>query len=369
MERLVISHIRPTLPPNHDPLQFAYRPGRSTDDAIAHVLHTALSHLEGKDTYVRMLFVDYSSAFNTIVPSRLVSKLKDLGLNTALCGWIQNFLTDRLQVVRVGNRTSSPLTISIGAPQGCASSPFWYDLYTHDCVATQTSNTIVKFADDTAVVGLISSGDEAAYREEVGTLEQWCQENHLSLNVAKTKEVIVDYRKGRGSHTPISINGTVVERVDCFKYLGVNIHQDLTWASHTATVVKKAQQRLHGLRRLKKFGLRPQILRDFYRGTIESLLTGCFTTWYGSCTTLDRKALRRVRRAAQHVVGGELPKLQNLYNQRCLRKSRKIIKDTTHPHNSLFSLLPSRRRYRVPKARTNRLRDSFFPQAIRLLNF
>ncbi len=56
------------LPASLDPLQFAYRSNRSTDDAIAFTLHTALSHLENKNTYVRMLFVDYSSAFNTIVP-------------------------------------------------------------------------------------------------------------------------------------------------------------------------------------------------------------------------------------------------------------------------------------------------------------
>ena len=60
---------------------------RSTADAVAHMLHTTLSHLELRDTYVRMLFMDYSSAFNTIVPSRLVCKFRDLGLNTALCDW------------------------------------------------------------------------------------------------------------------------------------------------------------------------------------------------------------------------------------------------------------------------------------------
>ncbi len=90
------------------PLQFAYRGNRSTDDAIAFTLHTALSHLENKNTYVRMLFVDYSSAFNTIVPATLVAKLQTLGLNRSLCSWILDFLTGRSQVVRMGNNTSSP---------------------------------------------------------------------------------------------------------------------------------------------------------------------------------------------------------------------------------------------------------------------
>ncbi|KAI3374559.1 hypothetical protein L3Q82_021139 [Scortum barcoo] len=120
---------------------------RSTEDAISLTLHTALSHLDQRDTYVRMLFIDYSSAFNTIVPSKLVTKLRDLGLNSALCDWILNFLTGRPQAVRMGSTTSSTLTLNTGAPQGCVLSPLLYSLFTHDCVATHSSNTIIKFAD------------------------------------------------------------------------------------------------------------------------------------------------------------------------------------------------------------------------------
>ncbi len=115
-EKLVREHICSVLPASLDPLQFAYRSNRSTDDAIAFTLHTALSHLENKNTYVRMLFVDYSSAFNTIVPATLVAKLQTLGLNRSLCSWILDFLTGRSQVVRMGNNTSSPLTLNTGAP-------------------------------------------------------------------------------------------------------------------------------------------------------------------------------------------------------------------------------------------------------------
>ncbi|KAM3866687.1 histone RNA hairpin-binding protein-like [Diretmus argenteus] len=123
--------------------------------------------------------------------------------------------------------------------------------------------------------------------------------------------------------------------VDSFKYLGVNIQKDLTWTCHTKAVSKKAQQRLYGLRCLKKFGLRPNTIRDFYRGTIESLLTSSYTTWFGSCTNEDRKALRRVVRTAELITGCELPSLEELYNQRCINKALRVIKDPTHPHNRL----------------------------------
>ena len=78
-----------------------------------------------------MLFIDYSSAFNTIVPSKLIIKLEVLGLNPTLCNWVLDFLTGRPQVVKVGNNISTSLTLNTGAPQGCMLSPLLYSLFTH----------------------------------------------------------------------------------------------------------------------------------------------------------------------------------------------------------------------------------------------
>lgn len=87
-ERLVMAHTNTIIPETLDPLQFANRTNRSTDYAISIALHTPLSHLDKRNTCVRMLFIDYSSVFNTTVPSKLVTKLRTLGLNTSLCNWI-----------------------------------------------------------------------------------------------------------------------------------------------------------------------------------------------------------------------------------------------------------------------------------------
>ena len=98
----------------------------------------------------------------------------------------------------------------------------------------------------------------------------------------KTNQMIVDYRKRRTEHTSILIDWAVVEQVESFKFLGVHITNKLTWSKHTKTVVKRARQNLFPLRRLKRFGMGPHILKKFYRCTIESILTGCITTWYRS---------------------------------------------------------------------------------------
>ncbi|KAK3541242.1 hypothetical protein QTP86_016911 [Hemibagrus guttatus] len=126
LERMVRDFIFiSSLPHTLDPLQFAYRPNHSTDDAISHLLHTSLTHLDtGKGNYVKMLFVNYSSAFNTIIPFTLTTKLQHLRLSPSLCQWISNFLTSRPQAVRMGRHVSASLTLSTGAPPpGLCSEP------------------------------------------------------------------------------------------------------------------------------------------------------------------------------------------------------------------------------------------------------
>ncbi|KAL3062425.1 hypothetical protein OYC64_002271 [Pagothenia borchgrevinki] len=112
-----------------------------------------------------------------------------------------------------------------------------------------------------------------------------------------------------------------------------------------------------------------RILCNFYRCTIESILTGCITAWYGSCIALNRKTLQRLVKTAQNITRTELPSMmEDLYSQRLRKKALRIIKDPHHPGHKLFRLLPSDRRYRSIRTKTTRLGDSFIPQAIRLFN-
>ncbi len=219
------------------------------------------------------------------------------------------------------------------------------------------------------VLGLISNNNETAYLDEVERLISWSKDNCLSLNVSKTKELIVDFSKRQQRpYTPLMISGTHVERVSSFKYLGVNLSEDLTWTTRIQTQVKKARQRLYHLRQLRKFCVSPAILKTFYSGAIESELTQCISVWYGNTSNQDCKTLQRVVHLAERISGSALPYLQDIYLKRCKSRAAKIIKDSNHPGNCLFILLPSGKRFRSMMAKTERLRRSFFPQAIRLLN-
>lgn len=122
-ERAVLQHIKSLIPPGLDSHQFADRGNRSTEDTVSTAPYTALSHLQQPNTFVRMLSVDFYSAFNTIIPYKLAHKLHWLGLSISLCSWVMDFLTNRPQVVRTGHTTSSTLTLNTGTPQGSVS-PF-----------------------------------------------------------------------------------------------------------------------------------------------------------------------------------------------------------------------------------------------------
>uniref|UniRef100_A0A8C7XFZ3 Reverse transcriptase domain-containing protein n=1 Tax=Oryzias sinensis TaxID=183150 RepID=A0A8C7XFZ3_9TELE len=265
------------------------------------------------------------------------------------------------QAVRLGPHLSPTRTLSTGSLQGCVPSPLLYCLYTHDCSLQHDSNLSLKFVDDTTVVGLISKGDEAAYREEVLKLAAWCSDNNLALNTKKTKEIIVDFRRHNTDPAPLYINGEHVERVHTFWFLGVVFFNNISWTENITEVIKEAQQRLHFLRVLRKHNLDPSLLTTFYRTSIESLLTYCITVWYGSCTMADRERQRLVK-AAQRIIGSPLPFLSDIYSSRCLSRAGKIIKDSSHPGSRLFDLLPLGRHYRSIRSRTNRLENSFFPQ-------
>lgn len=141
MEKLILQLILP--------YQFAYRARRRTEDAVACLLHPLLQHLESPGTFASILFIDFSSAFNTIQRHQLIKKLQFLNLPSFLINWIHNFLSNRLQAVRVGSVTSSTIVTNTEVPQGCVLSPFLYTLYTNDCISSSSITTYFKYSDDT----------------------------------------------------------------------------------------------------------------------------------------------------------------------------------------------------------------------------
>ncbi|KAM3861147.1 inverted formin-2-like [Diretmus argenteus] len=121
---------------------------------------------------------------------------------------------------------------------------------------------------DTSVVGLITNNDESDYRREVEELVRWCENNNLILNISKTKELIVDFRKNTSLLLPLHINGEVVENVSSFRFLGTTIHESLSWDLNTSLKISQSHQRLYFLRQLKKFRVSKAAMTHFYSSPV-----------------------------------------------------------------------------------------------------
>jgi hypothetical protein len=243
MEKIVLRHLIEVTGESLDPLQFAYRQNRGTDDACTVLTHQIVSHLETIGNYTRILFVDFSSAFNTMLPSVLIEKLCNLGVPPSLCQWLLSYLRGRTQKVRIGSTYSKSNTTNIGAPQGCVLSPVLFTHYTNDHRGEAPHTYVVKYADDTAILGLIGKNGEGEYRNTVETFVRTCDGEGLILNVGKTKEMVVDFRKKPAPLNPLLIKGEAIETCKSYKYLGLTISEDLTWEVHVDTARKKAMKK------------------------------------------------------------------------------------------------------------------------------
>ena len=128
------------------------------------------------------------------------------------------------QVVRIGGNWSSPLTLSPGTPQGCDLSPMLYSLCIYECASCHESTQILKYDDDTTVLGIVTNSGVLDYRDQVNKRMSWCSEHNLEFKVNKTKF----FRRNKPSHlSHILIDITIVEIVQHFKFLGSTICSNL----------------------------------------------------------------------------------------------------------------------------------------------
>ena len=370
LERLLLAHLNKQVSTFQDPLQFAYRNGLGVEDAIIYLLHRAHSHLDQSGSTLRVMFFDFSSAFNTIQPALLCEKLHKFQVDSSTTSWIYDYLTNRPQFVRLKGCVSEMEVSSIGAPQGTVLSPFLFTLYTSDFQYNSESCHLQKYSDDSAVVGCISNGQEAEYKELICQFVKWCSNNHLVLNTSKTKEMIVDFRRSKNQHSSVSILGKEVEIVEEYKYLGVQLDNRLEWKCNTEYIYKKGQSRLYFLRKLRSFNVCTKMLHIFYKSVVESAISFAAICWGSSIRTRDLKRINKLIRKAGSVLGVTLEPLELIVQKRMLHKLMKMMEDSSHPlHDTVIKQQSvfSERLLQV-RCKTERYKRSFLPAAISLHN-
>ena len=372
LERVGLYLLMPYVEHLMDPMQFAYVKARSTSDAVVTVMHKIAQHLDrNSSNTARVLCIDFSSAFNTIQPHLMIKKLNQMSVPPPMQSWIFDYLTGRPQFVRTSHETSNVTTLNTGAPQGCVLSPVLFVLYTNDLKWQSDNVFITKYADDTIVAGLLKDDDSNEYLNCIDYVCNWCAENYLDLNVSKTKELVWDYRRSRARPAaPVRIGNINVDKTDNYKYLGITVDTNFKFNLHVEVQCKKAAKRMYFVRSLVKLHVKSELIVSFFNTIVLPVLMYASVAFFGLLSQQLKHELSRSARICERLLHHScvINVNENYYAKNVLELAKKIIDDDTHPLHDLYELLPSGRRYRMPRIRTQRYKDTFLPVSIGFLN-
>ena len=269
------------------------------------------------------IFMDLSKAFDTLDHNILLHKLHYYGVRGLAYDWFKDYLSNREQYVSINSTDSNSQKLTCGVPQGSILGPLLFLIYINDLAYASPSAITILFADDTNAIYKHKSYVQLnkMINEDLNILSDWFLANKLHLNESKTKYIIF--------HTPhnkppqdftISLNNTVLERVQTTKFLGVYIQENLTWNTHTNYIANKISKTNGILARLKRKIPRCYLQIIFNSLLMSHILYG-ISVWGGS----PRKCLERLivlqKKAIRHVFNAKYNSHTNplFYQSRCLQ--------------------------------------------------
>jgi hypothetical protein len=220
--------------------QHGFLSKRSTQTQLLECLNEWTGLIDAKD-YVDVLYMDIAKAFDTVSHSILMQKLTEVGISGKLRAWIKCFLTERSQVVKVGDHLSCTEKVTSGVPQGSVLGPLLFLIFINDISEVVTNSGLKIFADDTKVYFKTKRDtDHKKFTYDARKVFGWAHKNRL--NVAMHKCQVLHLGAGNPQR-PLSIGGNVLETTLSIKDLGVIMSQTLKFTEHINAITRAAYQR------------------------------------------------------------------------------------------------------------------------------
>ena len=283
-------------------LQSGFRPSHSTQTLLLYCLDRWYRALD-KRSFIGVVFLDITKAFDTVSHNLLLSKLSSLGLSTSAVSWFQSYLSNRCHITQVADSYSSPGFPSSGVPQGSVLGPTLFSAFINDLPSILPRDSTVLFADDTTIYIVSDSLPtiQSSLQLCLNLANLWLQRNGLKINTAKTKSMLIhSSRKVVDDNLSLRIDDRSVEHVRSFKFLGVVVNDTLTWADHIDMVCKKVSRSLNLLCRLSWFLPQPLLLL-YLKSYILPHFDYCDVVWIG-CTKAESLRLESLLNFACRTV-------------------------------------------------------------------
>ena len=286
--------------------QHGFRTRRATDTALIHFTDKILASMDsGQVTGVA--FLDLSKAFDTVNHELLLRKLSYLGLSKNSVSWFRSYLSNRSAITVVENKRSSMMNIPIGVPQGSILGPLLFVLYMNDLPCCLKSCKVMLYADDTVLYysSRMVCDLETKLNEDLENITVWFNNNFLTLNAEKSKFVLIgSSRKLKFCDSiKVTVQGHQVNQSTTAKYLGITIHENLTWTEHVKAMSAKVNQRIGILKRLRHF-LSKEELVTVYNSIILSLFDYADLVWGDKNNKVLMDDLQILQNKAAKVILG-----------------------------------------------------------------
>ena len=285
--------------------QFGFRRARSTALALTQFTDEVLSNMD-KGLVNGVVFIDLKKAFDTVDHVILLGKLKSLGISSNNLEWFHSYLSSRYQKTVIGQASSTSRQVSVGVPQGSILGPLLFAIYINDLPKVLRNTTVTLFADDTALYCSSQSARDlqTMLNQDLDRLAQWLYEHKLTLNVSKSKFMLIGGPRKLNTlqELTLTIKEKELDRVNSYKYLGVIINENLSWTDHVDYIKIKVSQRLGVLQRIKH--LLPRDTRElFVKAMVLPILDYADVTWGDkSNTTLMNKIQLLQNKAAKLIL-------------------------------------------------------------------
>lgn len=260
------------------PNQHGFKAGRSVETNLVEFVSDITLALD-KRLEVDAVYTDFSSAFDKVDHSLLLSKLQYNGIHGPLLNWFSSYLARRSQILVVNGYESYPYYADSGVPQGSHLAPVLFSLFINDITHQILHCKYLMFADDLKIYKTISSHEDTSLiQEDLDRIEGWCRLNHMQLNVQKCSHIRFS-RKKQSDSISYSIKGAVLNTVTEVRDLGVIMDDNMNFRRHIDGIVTKSARLLGFLKRSSRgFKLvRTKII--LYNALVRSHLEFASVVW------------------------------------------------------------------------------------------